>query len=466
MSDTPDPPGPHTHTYNDTNDGRYSPSKPIGALASLMDTVQPRQPSTPSDNTPRGALKQLPALEPAQWDFLAMATDISQLHTMAVTTLSPSPSATEEDIALFHTTALVTITPTPKMTNDTQITNFHNVAAQAAQTAHIVQSVQSAQSAQATLTTPVNILNPDEIEIFHTTAHVSPTLSLMVPQSEINTAYRDVQSSGIQTPEVTREPSVNSEVSALSYDSIIESETKLMVKPEDITLPMPPMVPNLDTILAFQDKTQYSDFEVPPAPGSDTSPLWGWDDNPDRRESRILTLDDPLPTVTDPHNQHDFMQMIRMCSLPGDALQGMHFPRPETTKELLEAATQFQRQLSDTAMGFGYYYPVPGFQIRQDSTLNVTSDEVNASAMTTATLLDAGLSTDAINITQRGMTSTSWFRLAHTLMGAIIRGAMRSPSFRRLGCNSLNHIADHHFSPPGGPHPLTHLQLLQAWPTS
>ena len=250
-------------------------------------------------------------------------------------------------------------------------------------------------------------------------------------------------------------------MTALSYDSIIESETKLTARPEDITLPMPPMVPNID-MMAFQDKPQYSNFEVPPSPGSDTSPPWGWDDNPDGRESRLLTLDDPLPTVTDPHNQHDFMQMIRMRSLSGDALQGMHFPRPETTQELLDAATHFQRQLSDTAMGFGYYYPVPGFQLRQDSTLKATSDEVNASAMMTATLLDAGLSTDAINVTQRGVTNTSWFRLAHTIMGAIIRGAMRSPSFRKLGRNSLNHVADHHFSPPGGPQPLTHLQLMQA----
>ena len=386
MSDTPDPPGPHTRTYNDSNDGRYSPSKPVGALAIMMDTVQPRQPSTPSDDTPRGALKQLPALEPAQWDFLATATDISQLHTTAVTTLSPSPSATGEDISLFHTTAPVTITPTPKVTNDTQITNFHNAAAQAAQTAHIAQSVQSAQSAQsaqamqAMLTTPVNFLNTDEIEIFHTTAHVSPTPSPAVLPSEINDFYTDAQNSITPTPGVTREPSVNSEVSGLSYDSIIESETKLTAKLEDITLPMPPMVPSLDTMMAFQDKPQYSDFEVPPSPGSDTSPPWGWDDNPAGGESRILTLDDPLPTVTDPHNQHDFMQMIRMRSLSGEALQGLHFPRPETTQALLEAATHFQRQLSDTAMGFGYYYPVPGFQIRQDSTLKATSDEINASA--------------------------------------------------------------------------------------
>ena len=470
MSDTPDPPGPHTRTYNNSDDGRYSPSKPVGLIAAMLATAQPTQPSTPSDDTPRGALKLLPELEPAQWESLATATDISQLHTTAVTTLSPSPGATEGDLALIHTTAPVSLTPTPKMTNDTLITNFHNAAAQAAQTAHIAQPVQSAQSAQtaqavqAMLTTPVNFLNPDEIEFLHTTAHVSMTPSPAVQPSEINTFCTDAQVSLSPTPEATRESSVDTNVSALSYDSITESDAKLTEKPENITLPMPPMIPNLtvDAIMALQDKIQYNDSDVPPSPGGDTSPPWGWDDDPDSKESRILTLDDPLPTVTDPHTEHSFMQMIRMRSLPGDTLRGMRFPKPETTQELLEAATHFQRQLSDTAMGFGYYYPVPGFQMRQDSTMQATSDEVNASVMMTATLLDAGLSKDAINVTQRGLTNTSWFRLAHTLMGAIIRGAMRSPAFRKLGRNSLNHVADHHFSPPGGPRPLTHLQLMQA----
>lgn len=465
MSDTPDPPGPHTRTYNNGDDGRYSPSKPVGLLAAMMDTVQPKQPSTPSDDTPRGTLQQLPAFEPAQWDSLATETDISQLHTTAVTTLSPSPGEIERDITLFHTTAPVSLTPTPEMTNDTQITNFHNAAAQAAQSAYNAQAVQSAQSAQttsATLTTAVNFLNPDEIEFLHTTAHVSATPSPVVPPSEINNFCTDKQVSITPTPKTTREASVDSDVSSLSYASIVESETKLTMKPEDITLPMPPMVPNLDTIMAFQDKPQYSNFAVPPSPGSDTAAPWSWDDDHNGGESRILTIDDPLPTVTDPHTEHDFMQMIRMRSLSGDALQSMNFPRPEITQELLEAATHFQRQLSDIAMGFGYYYPVPGFQMRQDSTLKATSDEVNASTMMAATLLDAGLSNNAINVTQRGLTNTSWFRLAHTLMGAIIRGAMRSPSFRKLGRNSLNHVADHHFSPPGGPQPLTHLQLMQA----
>ena len=426
----------------------------------MLATAQPKQPSPPSDDTPRGALQLLPELEPAQWGALATATDISQLHTTAVTTLSPSPGATKEDLTLFHTMAPVSLTPMPKITNDTQITNFHNAAAHYAQFAQSAQSAQSAQAMQAMLTTPVNFLNPDEIEIFHTTAHVSPTPSPAVLQSEINTVCTDAQVSPTPTPEAMRESSVESNISAMSYASIIESEAKLTEKPEDITLPMPPMVPDLETIMAFQDKAQYSDFMA--HPGGNTPPPWGWDDHPSGNESRILTLEDPLPTVTNPHNEHDFMQMIRMRSLSGDALQGLHFPKPETTQELLEAATQFQRQLSDTAMGFGYYYPVPGFQLRQDSTLKATSDEVNTSAMMTVTLLDAGLSTDAINVTQRGLTNTSWFRLAHTLMGAIIRGAMRSPAFRRLGRNSLNHVADHHFSPPGAPQPLTHLQLMQA----
>lgn len=375
-----------------------------------------------------------------------MATDISQLHTTAVTTLTPSLMVAEDEITLFHTTAAVPLTPTPEIANDTQITDFHNAAAQAMQN------------------TVVNFLNPDKIEILHTTAHVSLTLPPAFLPSKIDILCTDAQVSITPTPETTRETSVDSNVSGLSYTLIIESETKLTEKPEDITLPTPPLVPELmvDTILAFQDKPQYSGNDAPPSPGGGATTPWEWDDDPTGGKSWILTLDDPLPTVTNPHIEHDFMQMIKMRSIPGDTLQDMHFPKPKATQELLEAATHFQCQLSDTTMGFGYYYPVPGFQMRQDSDLRVTYDEVNTSAMMTAVLLDAGLSKDAINVTQRGLTNMSWFHLAHTLMGGIIQGAMRSPAFRRLGRNSLNHVADHHFAPPGGPQPLMHLQLMQA----
>lgn len=441
MSDIPDPPGRHTNFPNINEGGRYSPSKLVGTLAAMEDADHPVLPSTPSDTTPRGTLKRLPILEPAQWGPLATTTDIDHLHTTAVTTLTPSPMVTEGEIAYLHTTAPVSLTPSLENANDEQVTHFHN-AAQAAMFEHV---------------------HPDEINQLHTTAIVSLTPSPpKAPPSDNH--YTDAQAPTTPTPEVmVPEASIVSSTSSLSYASITESETKLTVKPEEITLPLPLMVPELsiETILTFQDKPQYNENGVPPLEDRASTP-WGWEDDPNSRESRILTPDDPLPTITDPYTEHDFMQMTRMRSLPGTTLQGLHFPTPEVTQGLLEAATHFQRKLSDDAMGFGYYYPVPGFQLRPDSNLQITSDEVNASTMTTTVLLDTGLSKDAINVTQRGLTNTSWFRLAHTLMGSIIRGAMRSPAFRKLGRNSLNHVADHHFSPPGGPRPLTHLQLMQA----
>ena len=129
---------------------------------------------------------------------------------------------------------------------------------------------------------------------------------------------------------------------------------------------------------------------------------------------------------------------------------------------MASSAIEIKKTLNDVIHGYSYYYLGPEVRLRPDANVPFAQHELNMAVKIITLALDNGMSTHTINASHMALTNTSWFRLAHGVMGAIIRGSIRSPHFRKFGKHSLNGIKDHLIVARGLYRPLTHLQLMQA----
>ncbi|KAF8258453.1 hypothetical protein EI94DRAFT_1754641 [Lactarius quietus] len=214
---------------------------------------------------------------------------------------------------------------------------------------------------------------------------------------------------------------------------------------------------SINTALAFAT-TNYSTQDLNAQTPSDIGQVREWEHEVNSSPSSPIDVPGTTDGLEAPTRLDDFLQYVRLRPLPGDAIVNTGTPDTETLEELTQITRELKHELNDAVMGYGYYYQGPDFRLRRDSDLPLQNAELNAAVRTVLVCLDSGLATKG----RLGLTHTSWFRIAHTLMGAIIRGAIRSNSFRKLGRDSLNGTGDHIIIKSGLIRPLTHLQMLQA----
>ncbi|KAF8261680.1 hypothetical protein EI94DRAFT_1809904 [Lactarius quietus] len=161
----------------------------------------------------------------------------------------------------------------------------------------------------------------------------------------------------------------------------------------------------------------------------------------------------------------NFLDTIRYPPLDGEALASPGDPLVEYLDEddvtkIEEKLAALWQSLSDNVLGFVAYYPGPLFRLRPDNTLPVDNLCLNQAIKVVLIALDTGLMSPDSNYAAHGLTHTLWFWLVHSLLGATLCGALRSPHYRHIGHSSLNHIKDNLHMAPGLCQPSTHNQLM------
>ena len=274
-------------------------------------------------------------------------------------------------------------------------------------------------------------VNDDQLAAYHTAVHYSPTPEHPDGRPRSPTPFQEGER---QTTPTQRGP------------------------------PLAPLTISLPTAYAFINATPYQ----PSDPGH--TPI---DEEQDRWETQ--TIEDPdtpmnppaeLPNVTSQAQTRfdDFLDYIRLPALPEDIFQyncDTELADLDADK-IASSAAEIKTTLNDVIHGYSYYYLGPEVRLRPDANVPFAQHELNMAVKIITLALDNGLSSHTINSSHLALTNTSWFRLAHGLMGAILRGSIRSPHFRKIGKHSLNGVKDHLIVARGLYRPLTHLQLLQA----
>ncbi|KAN0130608.1 hypothetical protein V8E53_011582, partial [Lactarius tabidus] len=239
---------------------------------------------------------------------------------------------------------------------------------------------------------------------------------------------------------------------------------------ERSTTPKPkPVTLSVDTTMAFYNATPY----VPDTPQTPV-PVdlnWDWENAVDNEDTSpptpIAPPPNPVPDIAGEvaSRMANFLEIVRFQALPANTLHEVTEnldEMPDNKEALNQTLEDLKLQINDVAQGYASYYPQAELRLREDNTLPIGNVELNAALRVLLVAFDAGVTSDTYRSDVKAFTVTSWFRAAHSVMGAILRGAIRSPHFRRLGRNSLNGVKDHVLISKGLYRPLTHLQLLQA----
>ncbi|KAN0127644.1 hypothetical protein V8E53_014536 [Lactarius tabidus] len=238
---------------------------------------------------------------------------------------------------------------------------------------------------------------------------------------------------------------------------------------EQSTTPKPkPVVLSIDTTMAFYNATPY----VPDTPQTPVPVDMNWDwenaaDNDTEPPTPIAPAPNPIPDVAGEvaSCMANFLEIVRFQALPANTLYEVSNnleDLPGSKEELNQTLNDLKLQINDVAQGYASYYPQAKLCLCEDNTLPIGNVELNTALRVLMVAFDAGVMSDTYQSNVKAFTVTSWFQAAHSVMGAILRGAICSPHFRHLGRDSLNGTKDHILISKGLYRPLTHLQLLQA----
>ena len=161
-------------------------------------------------------------------------------------------------------------------------------------------------------------------------------------------------------------------------------------------------------------------------------------------------------------NLDDFINYIRYKPLPPDVADGDITTSAGELQELQYVTNCLKQEINNAYMGYSFYYTTKDIRVHPDKNVDLLEADINAAHKILAVTLDAGFGAPRTTMPYRVLTSTSWFRLAFSLLGAMLRGAIRSDQFRKYGRDSLNGTADHTIIQEGLPRPLRFGQLLSA----
>ena len=158
----------------------------------------------------------------------------------------------------------------------------------------------------------------------------------------------------------------------------------------------------------------------------------------------------------------DFINFIRYKPLPPDIATEEISANTGEIQELQYVTNCLKQEINDAYMGYSFYYTTNDIRVHPDKNVDLLEADINAAHKILAVTLDAGFGAPRTTMPYKILTSTSWFRLAFSLLGAMLRGAIRSDQFRKYGRDSLNGTADHAIIQEGLPRPLRFGQLLSA----
>ena len=312
-----------------------------------------------------------------------------------------------------------------------QHTNIGNATSQQQAVAAIAHPQLAAHLAQ--LQTSDLPSNDDQLAAYHTAVHYSPTPEHPEGQPRSPTPFHEAERNNTPTQRGTA---------------------------------LAPLVISLPTAYAFINATPYELSDPGHTPVNKEQDQWETQtiEDPDTPMNLLAELPEMTSQKQIQARFDDFLDHICLPALPEDIFQyncDAELADLDATK-LASSAAEIKKTLNDVLHGYSYYYLSPEVRLRPDANVPFAQHKLNMAVKIITLALDNRLSSHTINASHLALTNTSWFRLAHGLMGAIPWGSIRSPHFRKLRKHSLNGVKDHLIVARRLYRPLTHLQLMQA----
>ncbi|KAI9454233.1 hypothetical protein BJY52DRAFT_1225206 [Lactarius psammicola] len=91
-----------------------------------------------------------------------------------------------------------------------------------------------------------------------------------------------------------------------------------------------------------------------------------------------------------------------------------------------ELMVELGRDVSESQTGYAHFYLGAPLQLHKDNDYPCSNEGFNLSAALVIAALDSGVEDNRGDLEQAGMVPSSWFRLSSAILGAILRGALRS----------------------------------------
>ncbi|KAI9436513.1 hypothetical protein BJY52DRAFT_1197032 [Lactarius psammicola] len=91
-----------------------------------------------------------------------------------------------------------------------------------------------------------------------------------------------------------------------------------------------------------------------------------------------------------------------------------------------ELMVELGRDVSESQTGYANFYLAAPLQLHKDNDYPCSNEGFNLSAALIINALDSGVEDNRGDLEQAGLIPSSWFRLATAVLGAILRGALRS----------------------------------------
>ncbi|KAH8982525.1 hypothetical protein EDB92DRAFT_1819860 [Lactarius akahatsu] len=129
----------------------------------------------------------------------------------------------------------------------------------------------------------------------------------------------------------------------------------------------------------------------------------------------------------------------------------------ETNRTLRE---EIAREVVEQIIGWGGYYLTKPLQLRKNHEYYITQESFHAAASLVITAIDGGAALHDGELSANLLTPLSWMRLVMGILGATIRGTIRSPAYLTRGTKSMNWHPDSFIISETLPHPLKEGEAL------
>ncbi|KAI9437379.1 hypothetical protein BJY52DRAFT_1230162 [Lactarius psammicola] len=98
-----------------------------------------------------------------------------------------------------------------------------------------------------------------------------------------------------------------------------------------------------------------------------------------------------------------------------------------------ELMVELGRDVSESQTGYAHFYLGAPLQLHKDNDYPCSNEGFNLSVALVIAALDSGVEDNRGDLEQAGMVPSSWFRLSSAILGAILRGALRSEGCKIQG---------------------------------
>ncbi|KAI9442018.1 hypothetical protein BJY52DRAFT_1229254 [Lactarius psammicola] len=98
-----------------------------------------------------------------------------------------------------------------------------------------------------------------------------------------------------------------------------------------------------------------------------------------------------------------------------------------------ELMVELRRDVSESQTGYAHYYLTAPLQLHRDNDFPASVEGFNLSVALVIAALDSGVEENRGDLEQAGLIPSSWFHLASAILGALMRGALRSEGCKIQG---------------------------------